>query len=227
VTIVWIARPFTEEHQAALHWLNEITDERFNFFGLEVEVLRIGDSAPAPRFNVLVKPNDWTRTISEAVAQASLSPRRQTYEDYWREFRTFLEQRKSIVKPTKAWPSQWMEFSIGRAYCKLVAAFSAQGRQLRVHLALSGPDSKAFFHLLHQHKAEIDTALGTPAEWREMPDKIESQIGWKWQSVDPMDRADWGRQHRLLAERLEKLSEVFRPRVRGLDAEDWKPPTNE
>jgi hypothetical protein len=31
-TIVWIANPFTEEHRAALDWLNEITDGRFNFF---------------------------------------------------------------------------------------------------------------------------------------------------------------------------------------------------
>ncbi|HNQ15478.1 MAG TPA: hypothetical protein PKM58_07940, partial [Pyrinomonadaceae bacterium] len=38
VTIVWIANPFIEEHRAALDWLNAITDQRFNFFGLEVEL---------------------------------------------------------------------------------------------------------------------------------------------------------------------------------------------
>ena len=41
VTIVWIAERFTEEHRAALDWLNDITDERFNFFGIEVELWRI------------------------------------------------------------------------------------------------------------------------------------------------------------------------------------------
>jgi hypothetical protein len=61
VTIVWIAQPITDEHRAALTWLNEITDERFRFFGLEIEAWRIGDSPPAPKFNVVVKPNDWTR----------------------------------------------------------------------------------------------------------------------------------------------------------------------
>ena len=40
VTIVWIAQRFTEEHQAALDWLNEITDEKFNFFGVEVQLFQ-------------------------------------------------------------------------------------------------------------------------------------------------------------------------------------------
>ena len=41
VTIVWIAARFTEEHRSTLDWLNKITDERFRFFGLEVEPWRI------------------------------------------------------------------------------------------------------------------------------------------------------------------------------------------
>ena len=36
VSIVWIAREFTDEHRAALDWLNEITGDKFNFFGLEI-----------------------------------------------------------------------------------------------------------------------------------------------------------------------------------------------
>ena len=45
VTIVWIAARFTEEHRSTLDWLNRITDESFRFFGLEVELWRIGDFA--------------------------------------------------------------------------------------------------------------------------------------------------------------------------------------
>src|SRR5258708_3912238 len=45
VTIVWVAQRFTEEHRAALDWLNEHTDEQINFFGLEIELWKIGDSA--------------------------------------------------------------------------------------------------------------------------------------------------------------------------------------
>ena len=57
-TIVWIATKFLEEHRAAVDWLNTNTNDRFDFFGIEMEVLQIGDSEPAPRFNVIAKPND-------------------------------------------------------------------------------------------------------------------------------------------------------------------------
>ena len=57
--IIWIAKRFTEEHRAALDWLNERTDDGLNFFGLEIELWRIGDSPTAPKFNVVCKPNEW------------------------------------------------------------------------------------------------------------------------------------------------------------------------
>ena len=85
VNIVWVAERFTEEHRATLDWLNEITDDRFNFFGLEVELWRIGGSNMAPKFNVVSKPNDWTKTISGAAAHfqsAELNERKQLWVEY-------------------------------------------------------------------------------------------------------------------------------------------------
>src|SRR6266550_2845143 len=67
VTIVWIAHHFTDEHRATLDWLNAITDEEFQFFGLEIELWRIGSSSPAPKFNIVSKPNDWSRQVAQAA----------------------------------------------------------------------------------------------------------------------------------------------------------------
>ena len=44
VTIIWIADRFTDEHRAAMDWLNEITAEDFVFLGIEVELWKTGDS---------------------------------------------------------------------------------------------------------------------------------------------------------------------------------------
>lgn len=53
VTIVWIAERFTEEHRAALDWLNEITGEKISFFGLEIELWKIGTSPMAPKLSLI------------------------------------------------------------------------------------------------------------------------------------------------------------------------------
>ena len=47
---VWVTGDFRDEHKQALDWLNEHTDEKTEFFGVMLELLRIGDSLPAPHF---------------------------------------------------------------------------------------------------------------------------------------------------------------------------------
>ena len=63
VTVVWLAERFRDEHRAALDWLNDITHEESRFFGLEIELWRIGDSPAAPKFNIVSMPNDWSRSV--------------------------------------------------------------------------------------------------------------------------------------------------------------------
>jgi hypothetical protein len=85
-TIVWIAARFTEEHRSTLDWLNKITDDSFRFFGLEVELWRIGESPAAPKFNIISKPNDWSHSIAQAaraIDEADLSDVRLMQRDYW------------------------------------------------------------------------------------------------------------------------------------------------
>ena len=67
-TIVWIAKNFTEEHRSTLDWLNKITDESFRFFGLEVELWKIGSSPAAPKFNIVSKPNEWSQSVARAAS---------------------------------------------------------------------------------------------------------------------------------------------------------------
>ena len=54
--MVWIAERFTDEHRAAIDLLNETTADDYNYFGVEIELLRIGNSDPAPRFNIVAQP---------------------------------------------------------------------------------------------------------------------------------------------------------------------------
>jgi hypothetical protein len=63
--IVWVSTLFTDEHRAALDWLNEITNSNIAFFGLEMELWRIDDSAIAPKFNLVSRPNTFSRLVNQ------------------------------------------------------------------------------------------------------------------------------------------------------------------
>jgi hypothetical protein len=58
-----------------LEFLNQNTTEDLNFFAVEIELWRIGDSPMAPSFNVVVKPNGWAKAGREqARAVSSATP---------------------------------------------------------------------------------------------------------------------------------------------------------
>ncbi len=221
VTVVWIAERFTEEHRAALDWLNEITDEKFAFFGLEIELWQIASSPVAPKFNVVCKPNDWSKTISEA-AEGEITETKLLQQEYWASLRDLLLERKSIVKPQKPRPQHWTNFAVGRSFFGIHATVNTVKNWLQVGMSCTGPHGKAHFQILKQQKNAIETEIGCPLEWEELPGKKESRIALRKYGVDVADREKWLSQHAWLAEKLEAFHKAFAPRVKDLNAEGWQ-----
>ncbi len=52
--VIWLAPKFHDLHREALDWMNRGATARY--FGLEIEMWRIGESDPAPRFTVVAEP---------------------------------------------------------------------------------------------------------------------------------------------------------------------------
>lgn len=227
VTIVWIAARFTEEHRSTLDWLNRITDETFRFFGVEVELWRIGDSPAAPRFNIVSKPNNWSKLVTQAaraIDEAELTSTKSLQLAYWSALGTVLMGRGGpLARERKPQPQSWMSYSIGRGGFGINASMARPKRQVRAELYMSNPHAKAFFHLLHAQKSEIESALGYSLDWEELPEGRDTRISTALNDIDPEDRSDWPRQHAWLAERLEEFYRVFVHRVKALDASTWQP----
>jgi hypothetical protein len=227
VTIVWISARFTEDHRSTLDWLNRITNESFRFFGLEVELWRIGESPAAPKFNIVSKPNDWSQSVAQAaraIDDAELSETRVMQRAYWAAFDKVLGTSGGPVSGgKKPQPQSWMAYPIGRSSVTLNAAMVRPKKQVRAELYLSGAKAKAFFHLLAEHKAGIERDLGFALDWEELPAGQDSRISISLDDADPENEPDWPRQHEWLARRLNEMHRVLAPRVRALDPDSWRP----
>lgn len=215
-TIVWISEVFREEHRAALDWLNRHTETGIAFFGIEIELWKIGDSAPAPRFNVIARPNDWERTVGE-TGTAEQSETGQFYVRYWSAFAEFLRVRKGPLKPPKGSPQHWMSISIGRSHFGLAAIASTQKNFVRAEMNLTGPNSHRAFELLVQQRDKIEAEFGDKLVWDQKVGRNQVRISQTRENLAVRDEKDWGRQHLILAEMLEKLYRAFHVRVRELD----------
>ncbi len=91
-TIVWITTRFRDEHRQALTWLNEHSGQDTHFFGVELEVVRIGESAPAPLFKVVALPNDWRKSVRASTASSVAGSKNELYRQFWTKL---LERIKS------------------------------------------------------------------------------------------------------------------------------------
>ena len=219
VTVVWIARTMTDEHRAALDWLNEITDTRINFFGLEIQLWKIGTSPVAPKFNVVSKPNDWTKP-----PRVELTETQRTQWEYWQAFRDHVAERGAGFSTTKPQPQNWMDVAIGKTgyWLRVIASTwnshdnTFDTGEIRAEfVALNDtPDSYAKFRA-RRDKIEKRLGLAEELKW-DNPENTKSWRTYLRKTADVSDRADWLEQHEWLRARLDSLHRVFQPLVKDV-----------
>lgn len=209
--VVWVAPAFTEEHRAALDWLNRITHEDFHCFGVQVELWRIGDSALAPRFHVVAKPNDWEKRLRSRVNPVS-GPAADLHYRFWSQLRDHLEAVRSAVVFGEP---------VARSMAKPIAG---PGRVLMipwnvlrdgasgiwVRISGSGGDEVAAA-IRRDHQNAITAALATLGEvvWFEADGK-GSVLSLRRRGVGLSDLGAWPELNRWFAVALGELGRALR-----------------
>lgn len=190
-TIVWIATAFREEHRQALDWLNESTGDKTHFFGIELQVVKIGDSPNAPLFNVVVQPNDWQKQVRTATQTGAVSEKGALYVQFWTQF---LEQvREKHPEWTRArtrGPHNWLVMSAPIKGCGFSSSFS-QGDRLRHELYIDtgdGDRNLELFEYLRDRKDQIETAYGRALSWEELPTRRACRIADYKEGASVMDK---------------------------------------
>ena len=215
VTLIWIVETFTEEHRAALDWLNRITDETFHFFGLEVELWRIGNSNAAPKFNLVAKPNDWSKTAREAadLSRSKLTPWQQLQIEFWASFGDRIEDIGASFKRPSPYPSPWTGFGLGRTGAQLIVGFTKSDATVTV--VIDSQKHPSWFGLLEQGSSSVEAELGFAVTWKEQPNLKTSSISLS-QNVDMTDQQEWGGVQEWMIQHLTDFDRVFRPRIKEL-----------
>ena len=99
--IIWVASRFREEHRSAIDWLNDISGSETRFFGVVLEAFQIGDSAYAPHFDIVARPNDWQRQVKRSSSTPRGVPPNETalkLMSFWEDVRAYFESKCSPLE---------------------------------------------------------------------------------------------------------------------------------
>ncbi|MBK7731182.1 MAG: DUF4268 domain-containing protein [Gammaproteobacteria bacterium] len=215
--VIWVAESFRTEHVAALDFLNQHTTDELNFFAVEVELWRIGDSPMAPSFNVLVKPNDWAKAGQQsAKAAANMTPTKQRQLKFWSDWSEWLKDRGSKLKPQKPSPQHWTNIALGRAGIHLSATVNSKENRLGMEVYIDHQNSKSMFKQLETKRASIEEALNVNLQWNELPDGHACRILQVRPDSPLEDESKWAEYFAWLEDAALKMSEIFRPLIKEL-----------
>ena len=157
--IVWVTPKFRDEHRAALSWLNEISPQEVNFFGIEIEILEINGQR-APNFKSVVEPNNWgARSLATDVSGAKVtSERRLAFQAFYADvLETLKERSPGITAASRTQPESWFNFASGRTGVAFGWSFVSQSR-FRVEVYIDAGERErnlAIFESLQQQREEI------------------------------------------------------------------------
>jgi hypothetical protein len=216
VTIIWIARAFAEEHWAALNWLNNITGESIKFFGVEIEAYKIGDSLPAPSFNIVVKPNGWTRHVIKSTITQKLTDIELLKLEYWQELKNFMETNNSFVRLLGTPPKSWFNTAQDKGKYFLSVTVNSRDNSLNIWLNIIGEKAKEDFDKLCEiaYKDSL-VEVNQDLKWYKIQAKVGCTVTLK-AYADFMEKNDWANQFAWFKENLEKFDKFFRTKIKEL-----------
>jgi hypothetical protein len=226
MTVVWVAPEIREEHRAAIDWLNHITSEGFDFFAIQVEAFRIGDSACAPRFSVIAKPNDWSRKLGAARRESTsgAAPQSQKWITYWEPLLGLAKGRVPYLADKAVSKANWQPVMSFNTSKDLTFAFNLTSPRggLRVELYIDRLLAKAAFRALEAEREDIQSALGCEVAWELLPDAQASRVCVYRPNDTGADIANPGDQYEWFLTMLPRFVDVLKPRVDALDPEQLR-----
>lgn len=210
--IVWIVKTAREEHEQAINWINEHSDENINIFLIQIEAWQIDESAAAPKFNIIAKPNDWAKQIKQASQKRDVTDYKLTQQRFWEDL-VDTAGVTSWMSGRKPRPQHWFDVSIGTSKAHLSLTLNHFENWVSCELYIPNDVDKTIFDKLYSQKETIEHELGFILEWQRLKDKKASRI--KATIEGNLEHEDeWPKYFTWLIDTSTKFKKAFAKRIR-------------
>ena len=205
--VVWIVSSARDEHASAIEWLNKHTDDEISFFLLEVHAYKIGDSDPAPQFNIIEQPNDFVKTVKTVAKNNELNESQKQRLEFWTQFNDVVESKGKPFNKRKATTDHWYNVAIGSSEANISIDLVNKEHKIRVSLWIN--DNKDLYDSLSLRKDEIEQLLGFNLEWNRLDSKKASYICTYIKGLDFKKQDNYPQLMEQIIDLVLKMRKVF------------------
>ena len=206
--MVWIVKEAKEEHRAAIEWLNNNTNNDINFFLIEIHAYKIGNSDPAPKFEVVEKPNDFVKRSKAKSEDSDLNKSQGERLFFWEQFNQILVGRGKPFNVRKATTDHWYDVALGTSEAHIAIDLVNKDGNVVVEVYIN--DSKELFDNLAEHKEEIESTLGFHMTWDRLDGKKASRIKYYISGLNFDDHSNYDELMNQIIDAAVKMRDVFK-----------------
>ncbi len=187
--VVWIVKEAREEHRSAIEWLNNNTNSNVNFFLIEIHAYKIGNSDPAPMFQVVEQPNDFIKNNKSTNRDESMNKSQSQRIEFWNQFNNVVIERGKPFNIRKPTTDHWYNIAIGTSDAHIDITLVNKDSLIGVELYIT--DNKELFDKLYSRKDEIEEELGFQLDWRRLDNSKASRIVYHIKGLNFDDHSNY------------------------------------
>ena len=178
---IWICQEPRQEHIDVINELNKAMSQRFYMLG--IKAYRIGDSDPAPMFNVVAAP--ITGEL-EGLRQ-ELNKRERLRRNFWSQLLMKMSEKTDLFSGRSPTTDSWLSTGAGKSGISYAMTIQKKGARVSVYLDNKDKEeNKRIFDIFNSNRKEIEDTFGGELNWRRMDDykssciesNVSSSIGW-------------------------------------------------
>ena len=206
--VVWIVKEAREEHRSAIEWLNNNTSKELNFFLIELHAYKIGNSLPAPKFEVVEGPNDFIKNAKNSNNTATTNKTQSERLIFWTQFNELLTAKGKPFNIRKATTDHWYDVALGTSEAHI--GINLVNKEACVVVEVYISNNKLLFDQLYAQKEQIEQALGFNLDWRRLTDtKKASRILYSIPGLNFDNHSNYQQLMNEIIDKIVQMKKVF------------------
>ena len=211
--IIWLTTEFREEHRQAVDWLNRRTDDSLEFYGVTINVKKIGDSLPATEFRPVVAPEAWQPpSMGQTVKKPWVPGRDKRYRPFFRGLGHELSEKHGFKE--REGGHRFYHYDVEAGFRRIwynLAFLNNSVMRVRFSIWRDREFNDQLYDLLLERRKRIEDDIGVELKWTNDHHTERSVSCHATGSIERKDEA-----RAWMIETLLKFREVLTPHLEDL-----------